>query len=973
MTCPSFPARAFRLLVPVLLWAACPAAPAGAQSVTGSIFGTVTDASGSRLPGVTVTISSPRLIRGTDVRVTNDEGIYRAPNLPPGTYEVQFELAGFRTVRRENIALLAGQSLAVDGQLQVAQIQESVVVTGDSPLVDVRNSALVNTADTATLENIPMQREFTQILNIMPGVTDGRYDFSPVNNVHGSTLRQNVYSLDGVNTDDPITNATVTLLPPDAFQEVQVTTAGISAEFGDASGGVFNFITKSGGNTFSGGGNYYYQGQNLQADNLTDEYRRAGLTSASGFEHVHDAGVLLGGPIRENRAWFFGNYRYMDAAETRSDFAAPLTTTDHMAFVKGTVQVTTANKGELSYYYRNFENFPYTAVASFRNSGDPRVWMGVGKRTHIIIPRWTSVLTDRMVLEVRANSSLFQLAATNPNNDGSPAYIDAATGIFFGGDQHTFGDNRRDRHRIKADLSYFRDRWLGGTHNFKMGVDWGFDPVFQERIFQGARGPNALFGCSERCISDTPDTWHVLFNGAPFRVRLWNSPRLTYAHNRRLGGYIQDQWVVRDRVTLNLGARVDHVTGSLPESRGGGGGWDEPVVFPEQRNLIDITDVSPRLGFVWDAAGDRQTTVKGSAGRFYNQINTAYVSLVDPNGIGYREYDWHDLNGDRIFQVGEGGILRADTRPNPARRPRIDPDLQNMFTDVFTIGVEHALLPNTSLAVTGIFKRDGAIIGTVDARVPFSAYDPVSVVNPLTNAPMTIYTRRIEYRGLPAETVLTNPGGRPGEPEKLERKYDGVEVVLRKRMYDNWQFETSYVFGNGRGNVGNAFGDSFAANYSNPNVLINRYGDLPMGPRQQFKLHGAVLAKYDLLLSAYFEALSGIPWTDTFFGSVTVKGAGIVRFFQSDYPAIQSETFIDVAGEPAGTRTFDTQTRLDVRVEKQFRTQGGEVGLVLDVFNVFNPGTVIRIRDLLSTSRNFGVPAQIQAPRQARVAVRWKF
>lgn len=972
MTGPSLSVRALPLVLVGLLPLTL-ASPAAAQTITGSIFGTVTDASGSRLPGVTVTIRSPQLIRGTDVRMTSEEGVYRAPNLPPGTYEVQFELGGFQTVRHADIALLAGQSLAVDAQLQVAQLEESLVVTGDAPLVDVRNSALVNTADTATLENIPVQREFTQILNIMPGVTDGRYDFSPVNNVHGSTLRQNVYNLDGVNTDDPITNATVTLLPPDAFQEVQVTTAGISAEFGDASGGVFNYITKSGGNTFSGGANYYYQGENLQADNLTDEYRQAGLTAASGFEHVHDAGVLLGGPILQNRAWFFGNYRYMDAAETRSDFAEPLTTTDHMAFAKGTVQVNAANKGELSYYYRNYTNFPYTAVASFRNSGDPRVWMGVEKHTHIIVPRWTSVLNDRTVLEVRWNSSLFQLAATNPNNDGSPAYIDAATGIFFGGDQHTFGDNRRDRHRIKGDLSYFRERWLGGTHNFKGGLEWGYDPVFQERIFQGARSANALFGCSERCISGTPDTWHVLFNGDPFRVRLWNSPRLTYAENQRLAGYIQDQWVVRERVTLNLGARIDRVTGSLPESRGGGGGWEEPVVFPEQNDLIDITDFSPRFGVVWDVTGDRRTTIKGSAGRFYNQINTGYVSLVDPNGIGYREFDWHDRNGDRIYQVGEEGILRADTRPNPARRPQIDPDLKNMYTDVFTIGVERAILPNTSLAVTGIFKRDGDIIGTVDAAVPFSAYDPVTVVNPLNNAPMTIYTRRLEFRGQPAQTVLTNPGERPGDPVALERKYDGLEVVLRKRMYDDWQFETSYVFGNGRGNVGNAFGDSFAADYSNPNVLIDRFGDLPMGPRHQFKMHGAILVKYGVLLSGYFEVLSGIPWTDTFFGSGTVKGAAIVRFFQSDYPALQSETFIDVAGEPAGTRKFDNQTRLDLRAEKQFQTPGGEVGFVLDIFNVFNASEVIRIRDLLSTSPNFGVPAQIQAPRQARLAVRWSF
>jgi hypothetical protein len=946
---------------------------AAGQSVTGSIFGTVTDSSGSRLPGVTVTITSSQLITGQESRATNEQGVYRFPALPPGVYQVAFELSSFQALRREGITLLAGQSLAVDAQLQLAQLQETLTVTGEAPIVDVRNSALVNTADSAVLENIPVQREFTQILNIMPGVTDGRYDFSPVNTVHGSTLRQNVYSLDGVNTDDPITNATVTLLPPDAFQEVQVTTAGMTAEFGDASGGVFNYVSKSGGNTFHGGGNYYYQGSDLQSDNISDEIRATGLTSAGGFDHIHDAGVLLGGPIKTNRVWFFGNYRYMDAAELRSDFAAPLTTDDATAFVKGTVQVAPAHKVEFSYYYRDYVNFPYTAVASFRNSGDPRVWMGVEKHTHILVPRWTATLTDRTLLEVRANSSLFQLAATNPNNDGSTAYLEQTTGVFFGGDMHTFGDNRRDRHRIKADVSHYRDQWLGGNHNFKMGFDWGFDPVFQERFFQGARGSNELFGCSEQCLSGTPDTWHVLFDNQPFRVRLWNSPRLTYAENRHWAAYLQDQWIVRDRVTLNLGVRIDQVSGGLPEAIGGGGRWDEEVIFPERDGVIEATDVAPRLGMVWDVTGDRKTTVKLSAGRFYNQINTGYVSLVDPNSIGYREFDWVDRDGDRVYQVGEEGILRADTRPNPARAPLIDPDLRNMFTDVFTVGVERAILPNTALAVTAIFKRDGDIMGTRDVAVPFSAYNPVTVTNPLSGSPLTIYTLRTEFRGQRGQVVLTNPGDAVDDPVKLERKYDGVEVVLRKRMHDRWQFETSYVFGNGRGNVGNAFGDSFTADYTNPNVLINRFGDLPMGPRQQFKLHGGWLAPYDVMLSGYYEVLSGIPWTDTFFGSGTVKGAGIIRIFQTDYPAIQSETFIDVAGEAAGTRKFDTQQRLDLRAEKRFSIGDGDLGLIADVFNVFNSGTVIRIRDLLSTSPNFGLPAQLQAPRLLRLAVRWTF
>jgi hypothetical protein len=970
--------KRMRSWVHCLLIAACAvglAVDVTAQTVDGSVFGTVTDPSGSRLAGVTVVASSAQLLGEREVRVTGEQGAYRFPSLPPGIYTITFELSGFQGVKHERIALQAGQSIGIDAELKLAQVVESLTVVGESPVVDTRNSSLVNRADLATLENIPIAREFTQILNIMPGITNANYDFAPVNNVHGSTARQNQYALDGVNTNDPVTNTTSTVLPPDVFQEVQVTTAGISAEFGDAGGGVFNYVTKSGGDTFSGGGNVFYQGKRLESDNVSDALRAAGIRTSSGFNHIGDAGGLLGGPVRKGRVWFFGNYRYLDIAERRADFSAPLNTTDHTYFVKGTVLLPRSNRFEMLFYMRDYLNFPYTAVATFANSGDPRVWTGVEKNNYIIAPSLQSVLSDRTLLNVKVSSTIFQLLATNPNNDGSPMYSDANTGIFTGGDTHNFGDNRRNRHGVKTDLSHYRDNWLGGSHNLKVGFDWGIEPTYAERFMQGARGPGELVGCSERCLSDTPDTEHRLFNGAPFRVRLWNGPILQAQENRTMSAYAQDQWVVKDRLTLNLGFRLDHVNGSIAESTAGPGAWQPAVVYPRQSGLIKITTLAPRLGAVWDIKGDRRSVIRVSGGRFYNQFNTSYVGTVTPAGFGYVEYDWTDLNNDRVYQVGEEGIRRADTRPNPALLPRLDPDLQNMYTDVYTIGLERALSPTISLAVTGLIKRDGNILGSINAAVPWSAYDPITVINPLNNQPMTIYTLRTQFRGIPGQTVLTNPGGRPGEPVELERKYDGVELVARRRMQDRYQWEVSYVWGRGLGNVGNGFGGgSNSATYTDPNSYINRYGDLPMGPRHQVKALATYLAPYGFTLSAYVQALSGIPTTNAISGTGGVAGATTVRFFQTTYPQILSETFIDVAVEPAGTRRFERQTNLDLRVEKIFRLGGrGALSGIVDVFNALNAGEVIELSQLRLDHPLYNVPARIQAPRQVRIGARWTF
>jgi len=319
-----------------------------AQGVTGAILGTVTDPDGSRLPGVTITVTGPQLIKGQEVTTSSDQGTYRVPNLPPGVYAVSFEIQGFQPLRREGITLLSGQSLAVDVRFQVATLQETLIVTADAPLVDTRNSALVNIAEEQTLKNVPVERQYTKFLNIMPGVVDTKYDFTQGNNVHGSSSRQNKYAMDGMGTDDPWNVTSSTDLAVDSIQEVQITTAGISAEYGDASGGVFNFVTKTGSNDFHGGVNLFYQDENTRSSNVTEELEAQGLTRGVGVDKNQDSSALLGGPIVRNRVWFFGNYRHVEYDESKPDFRSALTNRDHQVFTKATVQVTPSNKAEAS-------------------------------------------------------------------------------------------------------------------------------------------------------------------------------------------------------------------------------------------------------------------------------------------------------------------------------------------------------------------------------------------------------------------------------------------------------------------------------------------------------------------------------------------------------------------------------------------------------------------------------------------------
>ena len=216
------------VLMLACLW---PAASAGAQTVTGTIFGRVIDSDQGVMPGVTVTLASPNLIGGEQVRTTDARGEFRFPALPPGLYAVRFELSGFQTLNREGIVLDAGASRAVDVAMAVSGVEETVTVVGGAPLVDTKSAQMSTVAGDEVLQNIPTGRTFVDVFNLMPGVVYGRYNVATTgtNSVHGGSVRNNVFSLDGVNVNDPLVAYPGTDVNLEVIAEVQITTAGMSA------------------------------------------------------------------------------------------------------------------------------------------------------------------------------------------------------------------------------------------------------------------------------------------------------------------------------------------------------------------------------------------------------------------------------------------------------------------------------------------------------------------------------------------------------------------------------------------------------------------------------------------------------------------------------------------------------------------------------------------------------------------------
>ncbi len=289
--------------------------PGWAQRTTGDIRGVITDESGAVLPGVTVTLRGPA-VQGAPTTVSNESGVYRFPNLAPGVYEIEVELAGFGNRKQTNIPVTLGITQEVPVQMSVSTQQETVVVVAESPIVDAATTELSTSMTREWVENAPQRRfTFFDLINGSPGVSMGNTSGSRSQSF-GSATNENLYLLDGTDFTAPLSGAAWPWPNTDAIEEVQVLSLGANAEYGNVAGAVFNIVTRQGSNQFHGDSNIYYQNQSLTSGNTTAEQN---LPSGDPYNRAKfiDSTTQLGGPILRDKLWFFGSFQYQEDHESQ--------------------------------------------------------------------------------------------------------------------------------------------------------------------------------------------------------------------------------------------------------------------------------------------------------------------------------------------------------------------------------------------------------------------------------------------------------------------------------------------------------------------------------------------------------------------------------------------------------------------------------------------------------------------------------
>ncbi|MCC7126585.1 MAG: TonB-dependent receptor [Acidobacteria bacterium] len=955
----------------------CWVIPTSAQDFRGRINGTVTDNTGAVLPGVTITATSPALIQ-PQVQVSSADGQFRFIALPPGVYTIDFELAGFQNVKREGVRVVINQTLTVDQALNVATLQETVTVTGASPIVDTSTTQVGTNFTKELLTEIPSARDIWAAMAQAPGMQMSSFDVGGSRSGSQTGFLaygfgdQNQTKLEGIDTTEG-TSGNAGYFDFGSFEEFQMGGAGTGADsFG---GGTNMSITvKSGGDRFTG--NFYgdWQGDSTISDNVPDAFRtarqkdddgyysRSPLTRGNPIDRQYDVNFNVGGPLWKQKAWFFYSYRINDQYKYTLgiDTLARSKLTNNYTF-KGTFQL---NRNNQLIGFLNKRNklqdlrdlgplVPESAARYQASRNYPWKW------------EWTSVLGSKAFLDVIAGNwyNFFPLRPTDEYGLASnvgPGRLDTQTSQ-RSGYHDSYQDQKRFKPQVYVSLAYFKDGWMG-SHDFKVGYDWKRD---RRHFFRDQPGGNIFYRD---------------LNGAVNELELYNAPNTSTNDVVYNAGHLSDTWKMTDRLTLNLGIRFEHYLDSYPEQSFTPGGhtmltnWPADLnpaeraryqsfiapVTSEAREVARTFNVSPRIGFAYDLFGDNRTVLKGFYGRFYFNSADTLADLENPVGSSRLRYRFNDLNGNRLLDsAAELGAFVSNQ--GGAGFVNVDDNIKRPYSQEFSTHLEREIIPGLSGRASYVYKnvRDEWVeidpTRAAALTIPFTFVDigADGVRGTADDATLNLVDRPV---GTPQTRLYTNP-----TDPAYNSDFQTVEFAINRRFAGRWMLLTSF---------GYTWLDQFHATTTNTgandaisqaktyNWRINQrmFGDngKETSTLWNYKVVGRYTMPWEIGFSGSWKTQSGRQW-----------GRNVAVTFPGD-----GQQSIRV--EPVTSHRAPTVTILDVRADKSFSFgKFGKATFQVDVFNALNRGTVTNFQTV--TGGNYLSVLGLLDPRIVRFGFRYDF
>ena len=923
------------------------------------IAGTVADESGAVLPGVSVEAASPVLIEKVRTAVTDGQGRYDIANLRAGEYTVTFTLTGFNVVKREGLSVPDNFTALADAVLKVGAIEETIIVTGASPVVDVRQVQQTQVVPRDMLDALPTGRNFRSMGTLITAVRPQRQNLGDSNPwaqtiaVRGMGTNGTVILIDGLSTNSMQTGFAA-YTNDAAVQEISYQTSANTADV--SYGGLrANMVPRDGGNTVRGGGFFSFLEGRWQADNLTPELQSRGLRIANRVVLTRDYNPWVSGPVRRDRIWLFGSFRrvpihsqigdafYIDGRPGVHD------RTNLNATARLTMQLTARHKISL-HYDRLFPN-----EDTWVNPGE-QVDTASQKRDYsqtfypLAMAKWTSTLSNRLMLEAGySEACICYLAKPQPG-----ILRERDTPAWFANARHQDTVLNRVWKSTSANWLYPRRKhlmtavsYVTGSHNLRVGGEWSWGE------FTLTREVNA-------------DLTQIYLGGVPSFVDVEATPwRSTTKLKADLGGFVMDSWSFK-RVTVNAGLRVEYFNSYVP-AQGSPAGRFAPL---RQVSAVDCrpcfpTSLTPRLGAAYDVFGNGRTAIKGGVYKYNENVYLQLTQAYSPLNLGVDRRTWRDLNGDDIAQdneIGASNNRNFGTVGTPNRRP--DPDLKRPFVWEYTAAVQHQLVPGVAVSAGWNLRQFRNLIVTRNVLVGLNDYSPFDITNPLEGGLVRVFRRAPSKQGLTDNVDTTAT-----DPDTARRSYNSFELNLNARLPTK-----ATVFG---GLIMERT-LTVACDVNDPNLLRfcdqtgtlhQELGRVPAIPyTKNFKLNGLQPLPYGVGVGAAFQSYEGC-------GNLNCQAANIwlpVTYVvpSTAFPGGQTQSVTLDLATPL-SRRLGRWNQLDLSFQKTFTLGRVELQGRFEIFNVTNENTVMQ--EVTAFGARLGVPQEILQGRIPRVAFQVRF
>ncbi|PYR20647.1 MAG: hypothetical protein DMF98_23305 [Acidobacteria bacterium] len=957
--------------------------PAEAQIGDGNLRGYIKDQQGGVLPGVTVTARSEVLLAPV-VAVTDTTGYYRLDNLPPGTYIITAELPGFATHKREGVLMRAGLTFAIDIELTIGTVAETITVSGESPMLETSKPTSVLNIDGELLRAAPVtaRRLFSDVLDLAPGVGSRNVDDGVGRRAyyfHGSHIYAHAFQLEGAPASAYIDAAAHSMgMGGDVVQDAEVKLGGNDASSPASTGVVMNVVTPSGGNRLKGSLSYTFQPLDWNSDNTNGGVAPGGLPT---YQAVNQSDVSLGGPIMRDKIWFFGTYRYADlinGISRNEDDLARL-----IAFRKDFVPFDNTSKSHQPYLKLTSAGHPSQQLSGFWQYDRNRFTSNRERETHDINPRGaggslyqvklSSVWTNRMTTQISGSYNNKGGSDEDTYKDfkgfGPQVEVHQSTFISSGrptgtgtlvtmNNAQTLNIQPSWMWVFRGDLTYFREGWAG-SHEFKTGI-WAA-PVLARDVT--SRTVNDGF-VLERVRQRDPN--NPAAGLVPF-YRRYDSPsevQSTAARDRDYAVYVQDSWKPHPRVTTNIGVRADFVRR-----------FDD--VFKIER--MNSVNVGPRLGLSYLVTPDARNVARVFYGRLHEQVNgrdpiTTFSPFAQPTGRERREL--YDADGDGIFEIVN--VTPAATAQISALA--FDPELRQPHVDEFVLGFAHQFKGSVSLDVSATRRafKDG--YGQVDINgiypsgpnQPFGGFGLVSpdqgLVMQQTNASWTdvvvtdfegILTKNMSHN---FQLILT--GTR--QFQHLTGTWNPTDPArfIQPDAFPNDRDLSRHLFGNGDNSSLDGGGRESGVAYRPYSVRM---------AGQYFAPHGIkVAASYVIQAGGYLGPVAIQATADPVFGPGQVR---LANGTTQPNPLATAWRFA-YATRSEGQVLNEATRYLQLNIGREFNLAGARrFEASLGIFNVFNTGAYTQWNDGANqlNSPNYLSRFNRHPPRAFQVSFRYKF